>query len=188
MTKDPQDKERTLSMSSLAWFFASDRVRPGHLARGRTRPGRQGAKSSREAGLAGPVHKRLGELAGTWDVAVRYIIGDKQHEGKATCEAKMILDGRFLQQDYTSRFQGQAVPCAPAPRLRQRQEEVDRDHDGQPWAPASCTTRVRSPTTARSFTNMGESTRSADRKAVQAAHRHDHHRPRQLHPGMVPDR
>ena len=52
-------------------------------------------------------HKRLGELAGTWNVSVRYIIGDKQQEGKATCEAKMILGGRFLQQEYTSQFQGQ---------------------------------------------------------------------------------
>ena len=57
-------------------------------------------------GLPGPVHKRLAELAGTWDVSTRYVIGDKQNEGKATCEAKLILGGRFLQQEYTSRFQG----------------------------------------------------------------------------------
>lgn len=57
-------------------------------------------------GLPGPVHKRLAELAGTWDVSTRYVIGDKEREGKATCEAKMILDGRFLQQDYNSLFQG----------------------------------------------------------------------------------
>jgi Protein of unknown function (DUF1579) len=55
----------------------------------------------------GPVHKRLAELAGTWDVSTRYVIGDKEREGKATCEAKMILGGRFLQQDYDSLFQGQ---------------------------------------------------------------------------------
>jgi Protein of unknown function (DUF1579) len=54
----------------------------------------------------GPVHKRLDDLAGTWDVALQYTLGDKQHGGKATCEAKWILDGRFLQQDYHSRFQG----------------------------------------------------------------------------------
>jgi hypothetical protein len=59
------------------------------------------------ADAPGPVHKRLGELAGTWDVSTRYIFGDKEREGKATCEAKMILGGRFLQQDYDSLFQGQ---------------------------------------------------------------------------------
>jgi hypothetical protein len=57
--------------------------------------------------LPGPVHKRLGELAGSWNVSVRYIIGDKQQEGTATCEAKPILGGRFLQQEYTSKIQGQ---------------------------------------------------------------------------------
>jgi hypothetical protein len=56
--------------------------------------------------LPGPIHHRLGELAGTWDVVVRYQLGDKAHEGKASCESKMILDGRFLQQDYNSLFQG----------------------------------------------------------------------------------
>jgi Protein of unknown function (DUF1579) len=54
----------------------------------------------------GPVHQRLNDLAGTWDVALQYTLGEKQHGGKATCEAKSILDGRFLQQDYHSRFQG----------------------------------------------------------------------------------
>jgi uncharacterized protein DUF1579 len=56
--------------------------------------------------LPGAFHQRLGDLAGPWDVSTRYVIGDKTHEGKATCEAKMILDGRFLQQDYSSLFQG----------------------------------------------------------------------------------
>ncbi len=56
--------------------------------------------------LPGPVHKRLAELAGTWDVSTRYVIADKEREGKAICEAKMILDGRFLQQDYNSSFEG----------------------------------------------------------------------------------
>jgi hypothetical protein len=59
-----------------------------------------------KADLPGPIHQRLGELAGTWDVTVRYKLGEKQQEGKAICEAKCILDNRFLQQDYSSRFQG----------------------------------------------------------------------------------
>jgi Protein of unknown function (DUF1579) len=56
--------------------------------------------------VPGPAHQRLGDLAGTWDVTIRYKLGDKEHEGKAKCEAKWILDGRFLQQDYKSNFQG----------------------------------------------------------------------------------
>jgi hypothetical protein len=54
----------------------------------------------------GPIHKRLNDLAGNWDVVIQYTLGDKKFTGKATCEAKSILDGRFLQQDYHSRFQG----------------------------------------------------------------------------------
>jgi Protein of unknown function (DUF1579) len=56
--------------------------------------------------VSGPAHDRLGDLAGNWDVVIHYKMGDKEHEGKASCEAKWILDGRFLQQDYKSRFQG----------------------------------------------------------------------------------
>jgi len=55
----------------------------------------------------GPVHRRLDDLVGDWDVAIQYKIGEKVQEGKATCDAKWILGGRFLQQDYHSRFQGQ---------------------------------------------------------------------------------
>jgi hypothetical protein len=56
--------------------------------------------------LPGPVHQRLGELAGSWDVKIQYKVGDKEHQGTASCDAKCILDGRFLQQDYNSLFQG----------------------------------------------------------------------------------
>jgi hypothetical protein len=56
--------------------------------------------------VSGPVHQRLNDLAGKWDVAIQYKLGDKVQNGKATCEAKCILDGRFLQQDYHSLFQG----------------------------------------------------------------------------------
>src|SRR5262249_42040017 len=56
--------------------------------------------------MPGAVHQQLADLAGFWDVSTKYIIGGKEHEGKATCEAKMILGGRFLQQEYSSRFQG----------------------------------------------------------------------------------
>jgi hypothetical protein len=54
----------------------------------------------------GVVHKQMASLAGSWDVAVTYVIEGKEHKGTAKCEAKWILDGRFLQQDYKSTLQG----------------------------------------------------------------------------------
>jgi Protein of unknown function (DUF1579) len=59
------------------------------------------------ADVPGPVHQRLGELVGSWDVAIQYKLGDKVQDGKATCDATMILGGRFLQQNYKSIFQGE---------------------------------------------------------------------------------
>jgi hypothetical protein len=56
--------------------------------------------------LPGPVHKRLTDLAGSWDVTVQYKIGEKFQEGKAKCEATSILGGRFLRQQYNTQFQG----------------------------------------------------------------------------------
>ncbi len=94
-------------MRLRVWFFASVIsgliIFPAAALAQDDKAQKEGMKQD----VPGPVHKRLGELAGTWNVTVRYIIGDKQHEGKATCEAKMILGGRFLQQEYSSRFQGQ---------------------------------------------------------------------------------
>ena len=54
----------------------------------------------------GPVHKQMEPLAGSWDVEVKFILDGKEHTGKATCEAKWILKGRFLQQEYQSEFMG----------------------------------------------------------------------------------
>jgi hypothetical protein len=59
------------------------------------------------ADVPGPVHERLGELAGAWDVTIQYKLGSKVQEGKANCDAKVILGGRFLQQEYNSIFQGE---------------------------------------------------------------------------------
>src|SRR6516225_2342124 len=59
------------------------------------------------ADVPGPAHQQLGKLEGSWDVTITYKLGDKVREGKATCQAKLILGGRFLQQDYDSIFQDQ---------------------------------------------------------------------------------
>src|SRR5271166_1062039 len=93
-------------MRSLVWFFALIAcglivVTPVGLSQESRNQGR-----AVKADVPGPIHQRLNDLAGSWDVALRYTLADKQHEGKATCEAKWILDGRFLQQEYHSQFQG----------------------------------------------------------------------------------
>ena len=56
-----------------------------------------------------PVHAELDRLVGSWDVAVEYRYGDKTTKGTAKCEAKWILDGRFVQQEYTSQFMGKPL-------------------------------------------------------------------------------
>src|SRR5580704_6398720 len=63
-------------------------------------------KTAPKMDLPGPVHKQLSALAGTWDVTTKFKMGGKEQEGKARCVAKMILDGRFLQQEYESKLQG----------------------------------------------------------------------------------
>jgi Protein of unknown function (DUF1579) len=48
-------------------------------------------------------HKQLEPLAGSWDVLVRFKYGPgPERQGKAKSEAKWILGGRFLQQEYQS--------------------------------------------------------------------------------------
>jgi hypothetical protein len=54
----------------------------------------------------GPVHKQMERLAGNWDVDIVYIFNGKENKGKAKCETRWILDGRFLQQEYKSLFMG----------------------------------------------------------------------------------
>ena len=135
--------------------------------------------------MPGSVHKRLGELAGTWNVSIRYIIGDKQHEGKATCEAKMILGGRFLQQEYSSRFQGQpfhVLQLLGYDNARKKSIEIMMDNLGTGVLHNEGTVSDD----GKVITNSGESTRSPDRKALQASHRDHLDRSRQLHARVVP--
>jgi Protein of unknown function (DUF1579) len=54
----------------------------------------------------GEQHKQLDALAGSWDVSVTYRLGGKEFKGTALCEAKWVLDGRFLRQEYHSKMQG----------------------------------------------------------------------------------
>jgi hypothetical protein len=56
----------------------------------------------------GGPHKLLATLAGTWTTRTRaWMEPDKPPmEGTGTCEQKMFLDGRYLQQEYTGEMMG----------------------------------------------------------------------------------
>src|SRR5262249_40377069 len=54
--------------------------------------------SSAKQAPASEKHKKLDTLVGSWDVTVTFKLGSKENKGTATCQAKWILDGRFVQQ------------------------------------------------------------------------------------------
>jgi len=56
----------------------------------------------------GAPHKRLASLAGSWTTKTRaWMEPDKPPmEGTGTCEQTMLLDGRYLQQEYTGEMMG----------------------------------------------------------------------------------
>ncbi len=59
-------------------------------------------------GTPGASHKMLANLAGSWATKTRgWMEADKPPmEGTGTCEQKMILGGRYLQQEYTGEMMG----------------------------------------------------------------------------------
>jgi hypothetical protein len=56
----------------------------------------------------GAPHKMLAKLAGTWTTRTKgWMEPDKPPmEGTGICEQKMLLDGRYLQQEYTGDMMG----------------------------------------------------------------------------------
>jgi hypothetical protein len=58
----------------------------------------------------GEEHRKLDSLAGSWDVTVKFPVGPgRTMEGKSACEAKWVMDGRFLRQEYSSTFAGKPL-------------------------------------------------------------------------------
>jgi hypothetical protein len=57
----------------------------------------------------GEPHKQLASLAGSWTTKTKeWMEPDKAPmESAGTCDFKMLLDGRFLQQEFTSEMMGQ---------------------------------------------------------------------------------
>jgi hypothetical protein len=57
----------------------------------------------------GEPHKQLASLAGSWTTQTKEWMepGKPPTESAGTCDFKMLLDGRFLQQEFTSEMMGQ---------------------------------------------------------------------------------
>jgi hypothetical protein len=62
----------------------------------------------RKLATPGTPHKLLGRLAGSWTTQTRsFMEADKPPmESTGTCQQKMLLDGRYLQQEYASEMMG----------------------------------------------------------------------------------
>ena len=61
-----------------------------------------------KASTPGPQHQKLADMAGTWEVTIKSFEGGGEPQvstGKAT--RKMIMGGRFLQEEYTGTYMGQ---------------------------------------------------------------------------------
>ena len=65
-------------------------------------------KIYQKLGTPGAPHTRLARLAGSWITKTKgWMEPDKPPvESAGTCRQKMILDGRFLQQEYTGKMMG----------------------------------------------------------------------------------
>lgn len=59
----------------------------------------------------GPQHAMLAKMVGTWDAVAQFWMDPSQPpmESKGTAEFKMILGGRYLQQDLTAVWMGQTM-------------------------------------------------------------------------------
>ncbi len=78
---------------------------------------RQGAKKDdmqktmevyKKVGTPGAPHKLLANLSGSWTTKTKAWMSpdNPPMEGTGTCEQKMILDGRYLQQEYSGEMMG----------------------------------------------------------------------------------
>lgn len=87
---------RFVSATALSSLFVLASVAAAH--------GGEGPKSSEDP------TRPLEVLVGSWDVAVRYKLPDgKAYQGKAVCVIRRVLNGRFIEQDYTSRMNNQPL-------------------------------------------------------------------------------
>jgi catechol 2,3-dioxygenase-like lactoylglutathione lyase family enzyme len=63
-----------------------------------------------DLGAPGEEHRRLAALEGVFDVSLRIPTGpDKHVEGRSSCKAAWVMDGRFLRLEYASTFAGKPL-------------------------------------------------------------------------------
>ena len=68
------------------------------------------SQASAQEDKAGDPHKALEYFVGTWDAEVKFQLPDgKEGSGKAVCRTKAVLEGKFLHQEYQSKFMGQPL-------------------------------------------------------------------------------
>jgi hypothetical protein len=60
-----------------------------------------------KAATPGPQHKELAAMAGNWDVTIKSFEGPQPQVTTGKAVRKMILGGRFLQEDYSGTYMGQ---------------------------------------------------------------------------------
>jgi hypothetical protein len=62
----------------------------------------------KELATPGAPHRLLAHLAGSWNTVHKYWMdpGGTPSESSGSCEQKMILDGRFLQQEFQGEMMG----------------------------------------------------------------------------------
>jgi len=61
----------------------------------------------KKVGTPGEPHKLLAKLEGSWNTRTRgWFEGKQTMESSGTCEQKLVLDGHYLQQDYTGSMDG----------------------------------------------------------------------------------
>ena len=65
-------------------------------------------KVYRKLATPGAPHQKLAALAGSWSTKTKAWMepGKPPVEGTGTCEQRMLLDGRYLQQEYTGDMMG----------------------------------------------------------------------------------
>ena len=69
-----------------------------------------GVALAQDRKAAGEPDPKLKFFVGDWDVVVKFKIpGGDEQEGKAACTAKLVLDGRFIKEEYKSNMMGQTL-------------------------------------------------------------------------------
>lgn len=80
---------------------------PAAPAKAADKPAAGGAMPGMEMLMPGEGHAKLKGMEGNWDAVVKdYMSSATPTESKGTCTRKWIMDGRYLQEDFSSDFMG----------------------------------------------------------------------------------